>query len=142
MNAAPSKPANWKELRTNLKLATSPLRLDRLKEAIDAPGCHPDTWVLEPDPTPLMFIIRYAGTYGNIDDDEATAAAKMLIDAGANLLHTVTLHSGKVNVLQTADKWLKGKEQNYPKLFELLRAADENAKNATNVDAGRLEQSS
>lgn len=41
MASAANKPTNWKQLRKkNLKLATSPLRLDRLGAAIDAPGCQ------------------------------------------------------------------------------------------------------
>ncbi len=130
-----SKPDNWKKLRQDLRFATSPLKLDELKEAIDAPGCHPDVWFLEPDPTPLHYIVRYAGTYNNIDDDDATEAAKMLIDAGANVLHMVNVSNKTLSVLQTADKWLKGKEHNYPKLFELLRNADSKAKNN---DAGYI----
>ena len=122
---AAAKPANWRKLRQDLRFATSPLKLDELKEAIDAPGCHPDVWFLEPDPTPLHYIIRYAGTYNNIDDDDATAAAKMLIDAGANVYHKVKVFQGTNTVLQTAEKYLEGKEHNFPKLFELLRRADD-----------------
>lgn len=123
------KPDNWRKLRQNLRFATSPLKLDELKEAIEAPGCHPDVWFLEPDPTPLHYIIRYAGTYNNIDDDDATAAAKMLIDAGANVLHMVRVSNKNLSVLQTAEKWLENKKHNYPKLFDLLQNEDSKAKN-------------
>lgn len=124
-----TKPANWRQLAQNLRLATYPLDLEELQEAIAAPGCHPDIWKLEPDLTPLHCIVRYAGSNsGSIDDDDGTAAAKMLIDAGANVLHQVKVLNGTNTVLQTADKYLKGKEQNFPKLFALLREADAKAR--------------
>ena len=121
-----TKPPNWKELRQDLKLATLPIKLDELQQAIDK-GCHPDVWVLEPDLTPLHCIIRYAGTSSLIDDEDATGAAKILIDAGANVNHKVNVLRGTNTVLQTAEKYLEHKKQNYPKLFELLKHADEQA---------------
>ena len=130
---AAGKPINWKDLRNNLRLATSPLRLERLQDAINAPGCHPDIWVEEPDPTPLHYIIRYAGTYNNIDDDDCTAAAQMLIEAGANVLHKVGMDPNTYTVLQTAHRYLEGKEHKYPNLFRYLNEVDANA------DAGAVQ---
>lgn len=124
------KPENYKDLRQELMRAIFPLKLDTMKKVINTSGCHPDVWVLEPDITPLQYLVKNTipSSTLNVDDDDGTAAAKMLIDAGANVLHKINVYKGTNTVLQTAEKYLEGKEQNYPKLFQLLREADADAK--------------
>jgi hypothetical protein len=124
------KPENYKKLQQELRLAIFPLKLDTMKEVVNTPGCHPDIWMLEPDLTPLQYLVKNTipSRTLSVDDDDGTAAAKMLIDAGANVIHKINVYEGTNTVLQTAEKHLKGKEQNYPKLFQLLREADAVAK--------------
>tara|TARA_B100000575_G_C23090048_1_gene628415 strand:- start:536 stop:940 length:405 start_codon:yes stop_codon:yes gene_type:complete len=133
---AAGKPSNWKKLSQNLRLAMYPLHLDELKEAIEAPGCHPDIWILEPDITPLLYLVKNTIPSKTmiVDDDDGTAAAHMLIEAGANVLHKAG--DKKHTVLQTAHRYLEGKEHRYPKLFSLLNEADANARKA---DAGAVQ---
>lgn len=129
------KPENYKKLQRDVRIAIHPLKLDELKKAIESPGCHPDVWMSEPDVTPLQYLVKNSipSIILDIDDDDGTAAAKMLIDAGANVLHKINVYKGTNTVLQTAEKYLEGKEQNYPKLFQLLREADTDAKTKTMI---------
>lgn len=135
---AAGKPSNWKKLSQNLKLALYPLDLDELKEAIEAPGCHPDGWILEPGITPLLYLVKNTIPSKTmiVDDDEGTAAAQIFIEAGANVLHKAG--EKQHTVLQTAHRYIEGKEHRYPKLFSLLNEADANARNAK-ADAGAVQ---
>lgn len=142
---AADKPKNWRELKLKLSLAIHPLNLDELKEAIEAPGCHPDGWTQEPDTTPLLYLVKNTipSKSMDVDDDDGTAAAQMLIEAGANVLHKAG--DKQHTILQTAYRYLEGKVHRYPKLFSLLTEADANARkaeadaNAWKADAGAVQ---
>lgn len=117
-------PSNWKQLENDVKLASYPLKLDELKEALDQPGCHPDIWTLHGNLTPLHRLVRYCGTGDSIDDNDAFDCAKLYLDRGANMLHMVRVSGGTNTVLETAKKYLDDKRDHYPKLIELLKEAD------------------
>ena len=97
-----SKPENHKQIARNVKLACYPLHLEELEAALSVKNCDADLWAPAGELTPLHRIVRYASTSGgSMDDEDATAAATLLLNAKANPLHSVNVFRGTNTVSYT-----------------------------------------